>query len=81
MPSCEKLTASRKTQIRARHKNDLGEDLHRWSKFFNYIKTNCSWIGQPREGGKRLNIDWILKESNYIKIREGVYNTEGRTQA
>lgn len=74
MPRIEKITTARKTQIRARHKNDLDENLERWAGFFSYVKNNCSWIGQPRENGKRLNLDWLLKESNYIKIKERVYD-------
>lgn len=74
MPRIEKITTARKTQISARHKNDLDENLERWAGFFSYVKNNCSWIGQPRENGKRLNLDWLLKESNYLKIKERVYD-------
>lgn len=78
MPRVEKITAARKSQIRARHKDDLGESLERWEGFFNYVKNNCSWIGQPRENGKRLNLDWLIKEANYIKIKERVYDDQRR---
>jgi uncharacterized protein YdaU (DUF1376 family) len=69
LPQIKKLTDSRKRAIRKFIKQDV--DVTAFflrvsdSSFLSGVSENSSWIA---------DFDWVLKESNYIKILEGVYD-------
>lgn len=69
MPECIKLSEARRGLIRARIK-EVGFDA-----LLNII-TECAayplFQGESK-GGWIANLEWILKDSNFLKIREGNY--------
>lgn len=74
MPKCEKITEPRKKSILKRHKEDFNGKIENWDGYFTYVRNNCSWVLNPRDGGKKNNIDLLIKESFVVKTMEGVYD-------
>lgn len=77
LPKVEKLTATRKAQIRQRWLQDLKE-LDHWENFFDYVKQSKFLMGMtpPNNGHKpfKANLEWLTKESNFVKISEDNYH-------
>lgn len=79
LPKVLKLTESRKKQIKSRwldrkkagRYTDLNTGITYWSKFFTKINESDLLMG--RSGAWRANLEWIMKESNFLKIAEGAY--------
>lgn len=67
------LTAARKTQLPLILKRYFQKDLAAWEAFCNRIKASPFLMG---EGARkwRVNLDWILYESNLRKVLEGNYD-------
>lgn len=78
LPRCEELTNARKGAIRQRHQENLGESLDNWRNFFEYVGESLFLTGrtEPRDGKRpfRANLEWITKQGNYVKIKEGQYH-------
>lgn len=70
LPNVRKLSQSRKRHIKARWKEK--PDIKWWERLFKYIQNNDFLAG--RRVGWRANFDWIMKQSNFIKIIEGNYD-------
>jgi hypothetical protein len=66
-----KVGESRKKAIKARSK-DL-KTLADWTAFFKRVSESPFLTGKV--GDFEADFDWILKESNFIKIQEGKYDT------
>jgi len=64
------LNANRKTLIKARQK-DL-PTLQHWIKYFEKIKRSNFLTGISSNW--KATFDWILKDSNCLKILEGNYD-------
>ena len=71
LPQPKKLTAARKSSIKARHVNDLKSDLNNWRKYFEYIRDNCSWM---ISGNFNITFDYLIKQANIVAIMEGAKN-------
>jgi len=71
LPQPKKLTAARKSTLKARHVNDLKSDLNNWRKYFEYVRDNCSWMVS---GNFNITFDYLIKQSNLINILEGAKN-------
>ena len=78
LPKIEKLTATRKAQIRQRWLQDDLPDLNNWENFFDYVKKSKFLMGgsTPVNGHRvfTANLEWLTKESNFVKITEGNYH-------
>ena len=76
-PQVKKLTETRKRQIKARWSADI-PDLDTWDKYFTYVSQSKFLTGQtPPVNGHKLfvaDIEWLTKESNFIKVWEGKYH-------
>lgn len=72
LPQYMKRTPARDKQIRSRWANGL-PDLEQWEKFFRYVLKSKFLTGQS-DRPFRPTIDWVTKQSNYVKILEGNYH-------
>jgi len=77
LPKVEKLTGTRKAQIRQRWKQDL-PDMDEWIEFFKYVSASRFLMGksQPINGRRPFiaNLEWLTKEANFVKIAEENYH-------
>ena len=77
LPKVEKLTPTRKSYIRQRWLQDL-PDLDHWGNFFHHVKQSKFLMGgsTPVNGHRvfRANLEWLTKESNFVKISEDNYH-------
>lgn len=75
LPTCNALTEQRKKQIKQRFLTDEKTKTVEWwrEQFFPMIAESEFLTGR---NGKWTNcsFDWIIKPSNFQKIREGTYN-------
>ena len=78
LPKVEKLTEKRKSQIRQRWLQDDLPDLNNWENFFDYVSKSKFLMGASTPvNGHRVftaNLEWLTKESNFIKICEKNYH-------
>lgn len=78
LPKIAELSTTRKGYIRQRWQNNL-PDLTNWENFFDYVSQSDFLMGKTNGEDKppfRPNLEWITKQSNYIKILEGKYHGE-----
>ena len=73
LPQCKEMTDSRITKIRGMIRTQL-KTIEDWSLYFNYVKTNCTWVLAPKPKGGQNNLDWFLRQKNYISTKEGSYD-------
>lgn len=77
LPRVVALSTARKAAIRARWENGL-PTLDSWRQFFGVVKASRFLTGQaePAPGRKRFQatLDWLIKESNALKVIEGRYD-------
>ena len=65
---------TRRSHLRARWNEDKGrQSLDWWKKFFGYIRKSDFLMGRT-EKPFRVNLEWIVKRSNFDNIIEGKYN-------
>jgi len=71
---------ARKAKLRARWREDAGrQDIEWWEDLFAYIAKSNFLTGKVRSNGRRpfeIDLEWIVTESNLIKIIEGKYEEE-----
>lgn len=77
-PKVMALSKNRKAQIKARWLNDL-KTIPQWENYFDAVSTSKFLTGRVPAGNGRAkpfiaSIDFLIKESNMIKIAEGFYN-------
>jgi len=77
LPKIRALTAKRKSYIKARWKEN--PDMQFWTDFFHRVESSDFLSGRlepkgDRERPFRADLEWITKESNFIKILEGRYD-------
>lgn len=77
LPKAIKLSDARKKYIRARWKEY--PDTEFWEKFMHRVQNSNFLTGKKTDFV--ANFDWIIKESNFIKILEGNYDNERRQQS
>lgn len=77
LPRCEKVTANRSQQIRARWREDL-PTLDKWKSFFAYVRQSPFLMGKvpPPPGRKPFvaTLDWLTKAECFAKIAEEKYH-------
>jgi len=77
LSSVAKLTSSRKAKIKQRWKNDF-PDLDLWRRYFVIVRGSQFLMGKVpgRNGAKpfQATFDWLINESNAVKIIEGNYH-------
>jgi len=79
LPSVAVLNDKRKRLIRARWKQKWGErshgnDLNFWRKYFLHVRQSKPLTGTKDGFDWRPNFDWLLNESNMVKVIEGNYH-------
>lgn len=76
-PQVASLSSGRKAHIKARWKKDI-PDLESWSRYFEYVGESLFLTGRVNQNNGRkpflANIDFLIKESNVLKIVEGNYH-------
>ena len=78
LPAIKSLTDKRKKLIKLRHKQI--EENGGWEAFFNKIANSKFLLGE-NDRNWTADFDWILKESNFIKILEDCYaNKQGNVE-
>jgi len=79
MSKVVKLTIARKSKIKARHRDDF-KDLEGWENYFkNIVRDQPFLMGKcrptpPRETPFIADLDFLINETNAVKICEGKYN-------
>ena len=77
LPKVEKLTATRKGQIKQRWRQDL-KDLNQWENYFDYVSQSKFLMGLvPSNNGRKpfiATLEWLTKESNFTKVSEENYH-------
>jgi len=68
------LTLNRKNLLKKRLNNFFDDDLLKWSEFCKKIIQSSFLMGERTDF--RVQLDWILDESNLVKVLEGTYNRE-----
>lgn len=78
LPEVKILTDTRRSALRKRWlENEDMQTISRWKEFFEYIKKSDWLMGRITTGDGRcfsLTFDWMVKPSNFVKIREGNYH-------
>ena len=79
LPKPTKMTKARKAQLKARwfggYQSSAGlnsDCFEFWEGFFRYVGKSDFLMG--RNGKFQATFDWIIKESNFVKILEGNYH-------
>lgn len=73
------LTDSRRRQLRSLLVLYFDGELQQWEQFCERIKSSPFLMGQgPRKW--HVTLDWILEESNLIKVLEGNFDDPGRAE-
>lgn len=73
LPKCKEVNNERQSKMRAMIRSQL-KTIEDWKMYFEYVKTNCTWVLQPKPKGGQNNIDWFLKQRNYLGAKEGTYD-------
>ena len=77
-PRVIKLTEARKSQIKARWKEDL-KDIAAWQSYFEKISKSEFLTGRKAGGNGKLFkpcLEWLTKPGNYAKVAEGKYEDQ-----
>lgn len=73
-------TPSRAAALRARWREDAKrQSLDWWRRFFSYVGESDFLMGRSFTHGRKpflLDIDWLLKSANFVKVREGRYHEQ-----
>jgi hypothetical protein len=78
-PRVRDWTPARQQQLRARWNEDADrQDLNYWRGFFEYVRESCPFLvgGVDPGPGKKpffCDLEWLTKQSNFTKVREGKY--------
>lgn len=71
----------RRAKLRARWKEDSSrQTLGWWARFFAYIARSDFLTGRVSTPGRKpfeIDLEWIVTESNFVKIIEGKYENHG----
>lgn len=79
LPSPRGLSPSRKLSLKKRSQELTTPEA--WEKFFKKVQDSNWLCGRdPKSDGWKAGFDWILKESNFLKILEGNYDNKGEQE-
>jgi hypothetical protein len=78
LPNVRKLSQSRKRHIKARWKEK--PDIKWWERFFKRVQNSDFLTGRSmsQKYNFKASFDWVMKQSNFIKINEGQYDNRRR---
>lgn len=73
LPKVKKLTDTRKRHIRARWSEIVkdGKDESYFDRFFDHVSDS-----EFLKTGSFCNLEWLMKEANYVKVIEGNYHAD-----
>ena len=74
LPSVKTLNDSRKRAIRKLYKNYSMEQINEV-----FLKAQCSDFLSGKNGKWNATFDWLIKDSNFIKVLEGNYDNKVAT--
>ena len=74
LPSVKTLSDSRKRAIRKLYKNYSMEQINEV-----FLKAQCSDFLSGKSGKWNATFDWLIKDSNFIKVLEGNYDNKVAT--
>lgn len=79
LPQVRTLTTKRKGQIKQRWNSEPAhQDIDFWKNYFQYISSSDWLMGRVEASNGRnvftADLEWITKESNFVKITEGKYH-------
>ncbi len=73
-PPIIKLNDTRRTALRGRWNTEAKtKSLDWWKEYFEWIRDSDFLMGRTKKPFA-CGFDWIIKSSNFIKIREGTYH-------
>ena len=75
LPMPSKLSSGRRTQIKARWRNDLNQSFTELDAFLRKVEAS-DFLTARRGRDKPFGIDWIFQEKNFLKILEGNYDNK-----
>lgn len=76
LPQVRLVTDERKRVINTRwNTSDKTQSLDWWKEFFSLVGSSDFLMGRAKDSFK-ASFDWIMKESNFVKIIEGNYNNK-----
>jgi hypothetical protein len=78
LPAAQKVTASRKAKMSARLKDCGGIDG--WRVALEKVTASDFLVGNNDRGWK-ADIDFVLRESSFVKLMEGKYDGSGKQQS
>ena len=68
------LSETRKRHLKARwNHSDKTKSLEWWEKYFNFITESDFLMGRTPGRKWKASFDWVINESNFLKIKEGNY--------
>lgn len=77
LPRVATLNETRKRLLKARCAKQIGkQDANNpdfWKRCFTFIAKDCPWLTGENPKNWTANFDWIINETNFIKIVEGNY--------
>lgn len=68
------LTDSRKAKLECYFQKYFEAQLSQWDKFCQRIQNSSFLMGEGPQGW-RISLDWVLLEANFLKVREGNYDS------
>lgn len=78
LPAVSKMTDARRQLVKSRWNQDTEhQSLEFWERFFLYTKKSDFLMGRVTGRGDKpfqASFDWILKQSNFVKVYEGNYD-------
>lgn len=80
-PAVKQWTDKRQSLLRQRWKEEPErQDVEWWARFFGYISNSSFLTGRVNTNPDRkpfvVDLEWIIKPSNFVKIIEGRYEDE-----
>jgi hypothetical protein len=74
LPHVDLITDERKKSLKARWQtSDKTQSIDWWKEFFSLVGQSDFLMGRAKDSF-RATFDWIMKESNFVKITEGNYH-------
>lgn len=71
-------TPARANALKARWREDVRrQNLDYWERMFKYIAKSDFLTG--KDGKWQADLEWIIKEANFVKILEGKYENKGES--
>lgn len=77
LPQCQQVrdwTPARQANLRARwNEDDRRQNLEYWRLLFEYVGACDFLMGRSGKSTFMVDLEWITKQNNFVKIREGKY--------